>query len=68
MSKLLKYKTQFVKVELQSIEKVPKLFSDRNWIIHLNSTVTPTKNLKFDESEPVICDLMAELESETKQV
>ena len=66
MSKLLKYKPEFDKVELQSIEKAAKLFADRNGIIHLNNMVIAMKELKFDESEPVIYELMVELESETK--
>ena len=66
MSKLLKYKPEFDKVELQSIEKAAKLFADRNGIIYLNNMVIAMKELKFDESEPVIYDLMVELESETK--
>ena len=66
MSKLLKYKPEFDKVELQSIEKAAKLFADRNGIIHLNNMVIAMKELKFDESEPVIYDLMVEIDSETK--
>ena len=66
MSKLLRYKPEFDKVELQSIEKAAKLFADRNGIIHLNNMVIAMKELKFDESEPVIYDLITELEAETK--
>ena len=67
MSKLLKYSPQYSKEELQSIEKAFKLFADRNGIVHLNNMVIAMKELKLDETEPVIYDLMAELEAETKQ-
>ena len=67
MSKLMKYSPQYSKEELQSIEKAFKLFADRNGIVHLNNMVIAMKELKLDETEPVIYDLMAELEAETKQ-
>ena len=67
MSKLLKYSPQYSKEELHSIEKAFKLFADRNGIVHLNNMVIAMKELKLDETEPVIYDLMAELETETKQ-
>ena len=66
MSRVLRYNPEFDKTELQSIEKAFKLFADRNGIIHLNNMVIAMKELKFDESEPVIYELMVELESETK--
>ena len=67
MSKLMKYSPQYSKEELHSIEKAFKLFADRNGIVHLNNMVIAMKELKLDETEPVIYDLMAELEAETKQ-
>ena len=67
MSKLLKYSPQYSKEELQSIEKAFKLFADRNGIVHLNNMVIAMKELKLDETEPVIYDLIAELDAETKQ-
>ena len=67
MSKLLKYSPQYSKEELHSIEKAFKLFADRNGIVHLNNMVIAMKELKLDETEPVIYDLMVELEAETKQ-
>ena len=66
MSKLLKYKPEFTKPELASLEKAFKLFQDRNGIVNLNNMVIAMKELKFDESEPVIYDLITELEAETK--
>ena len=66
MSTLLKYKPEFDKTELHSIEKAFKLFADRNGMVNFNNMVIAMKELKFDESEPVIYDLMVELESENK--
>ena len=67
MSRVLRYKPEFSKEELLSIEKAFRLFADRNGIVHLNNMVIAMKELKFDESEPVIYDLMAELETEVKE-
>ena len=66
MSKLLKYKPEFDKTELHSLEKAFKLFADRNGIMNLNNMAIAMKELKFDESEPVVYDLMAEMETEVK--
>jgi Ca2+-binding EF-hand superfamily protein len=63
----MKYSPQYSKEELHSIEKAFKLFADRDGIVHLNNMVIAMKELKLDETEPVIYDLMAELEAETKQ-
>ena len=65
MSKL-KYKPEFSKEELHSFEKAFKLFADRNGIVNLNNMVIAMKELKFDESEPIVFDLMSELEAECK--
>ena len=64
MSRVLKYKPEFNKEELRSIEKAFNLFADRTGVVNLNNMVIAMKELKFDENEPVIYDLMAELESE----
>ena len=66
MSRVLRYNPEFDKTELQSLEKAFKLFADRNGIMNFNNMVIAMKELKFDESEPVIYDLMVELEQETK--
>ena len=66
MSRVLKYKPEFSKEELYSIEKAFKLFADRNGMINLNNMVIAMKELKFDENERIIYDLMAELESENQ--
>ena len=66
MSRVLKYKPEFSKEELHSFEKAFKLFADRNGYMNFNNMATAMKELKFDESEPVIYDLITELEAETK--
>ena len=66
MSRLLKYKPEFDKTELHSIEKAFKLFADRNGVMHLNNMLIAMKELKLDESEPIIYDLIEELDSEIK--
>ena len=66
MSRVLRYKPEFDKVELQSIQKAFKLFADKSGFLHLNNMVIAMKELKFDESEPVIYDLMAEIEAENQ--
>ena len=66
MSRVLKYKPEFSKEELHSFEKAFKLFADRNGIMNFNNMAIAMKELKFDESEPVIYDLITELEAETK--
>ena len=66
MSHVLKYKPEFSKEELHSFEKAFKLFADRNGYMNFNNMAIAMKELKFDESEPVIYELTVELESETK--
>ena len=66
MSKVLKYKQELDKTELHSFEKALKLFAERNGIMNLNNMAIAMKELKFDESEPVVYDLIIELESENK--
>ena len=66
MSRVLKYKPEYNKEELHSIEKAFKLFADRSGMINLNNMVIAMKELKFDENEPVVFDIMSEIESETK--
>ena len=66
MSRLLKTKPEFSKEELLSFQKAFKLFADRKGVMNLNNMVIAMKELKFDESEPVVYDLIAEMETETK--
>ena len=66
MSRVLKYKPEFNKEELHSIEKAFKLFADRSGMMNLNNLVIAMKELKFDENEPVVYDIVSEIESETQ--
>ena len=66
MTRVLKYKPEFDKVELQSIQKAFNLFADKSGYMNMNNMVIAMKELKLDESEPVIYDLMAELEAENQ--
>jgi Ca2+-binding EF-hand superfamily protein len=50
MSRVLRYKPEFSKEELLSLEKAFRLFADRNGIVNLNNMVIAMKELKFDES------------------
>ena len=61
MSKVLKYKPEFDKEELHSFQKAFKLFADKNGYMNFNNMVIAMKELKFDESEPVVYDLIVEL-------
>ena len=67
MSRVLKYNPEFDKEELNSLTKAFKLFADRNGIMNLNNMLIALKELKFDESEPVVYDLISELEAEIKE-
>ena len=66
MSRVLRYKPEFSKEELHSFQKAFRLFADKSGYMDFNNMVIAMKELKFDESEPVIYDLMVELESENK--
>ena len=66
MSRALRYKPEFNKEELNSITKTFKVFADRNGILDLKVLTSALKRLRFDESDPVIYDIMLELESENK--
>ena len=66
MSRVLKYSPEFNKEELNSLAKSFKLFADKSGIMNLNNMVIAMKELKFDENEPVVYDLIAEIESENK--
>ena len=66
MSRALRYKPEFNKEELNSIAKTFKVFADKNGILDLKVLASSLKRLRFDESDPVIYDLILELESENK--
>ena len=66
MSKLTKNKPEFSKEELHSFQKAFKLFADKNGYMNLNNMAIAMKELKFDESEPVVYDIISEMETEIK--
>ena len=66
MSRVLKYNPEFNKEELYSLEKAFKLFADRSGVMNLNNMVIAMKELKFDQSEPVVYDIISEIESENQ--
>ena len=66
MSKVLSYKPKFNKEELNAITKTFKVFADKDGILDLNKLVKTLKQLRFDEQEPVIYDLIYELQTENK--
>ena len=60
-----KIKPTFDKEELHSLEKAFKLFADINCYMNLNNMAVAMKELKFDESKPVVYDIIVQLESES---
>ena len=67
MSRVLKYKPEFNKEELLSLEKAFKLFADRDGTMNLNNMVIAMKELKFDQSEPVVYDIISEIEAQIEE-
>ena len=55
----------FDKEELHFLAKAFKLFADRNGYMNLNNMAVAMKELKFDESKPVVYDIIVQLESES---
>ena len=66
MSRLLKYQPELSKESLESISKTFKLFQDKNGIINCENLITALKELKYDQQEPVIYDIIDEICSANK--
>ena len=66
MSRLLKYQPELSKESLESISKTFKLFQDKNGIINCENLITSLKELKYDQQEPVIYDIIDEICSANK--
>ena len=66
MSSLLKYVPELSKETLESISKVFKLFQDKNGLIDCTNLLTALKELKYDQQEPVIFDIIEEVCSSNK--
>ena len=66
MSRLLKYQPELSKESLEAIAKTFKLFEDKNGIINCENLITALKELKYDQQEPVIFDIVDEICSSNK--
>ena len=66
MSFLLKYTPELSQESLESIYKVCKLFTDKNGRLNCENLIFALKELKFDEQEPVIFDIIDEICSDNK--
>ena len=66
MSRLLKYQPELSKESLESISKTFKLFQDKNGIINCENLLTALKELKYDQQEPVVYDIIDEICSSNK--
>ena len=67
MSTFLKYKPEISNETLESIQKTFKLFQDNNGLMNCDNLITSLKELKFDQQEPVIFDVLEEICSSNKQ-
>ncbi len=61
MTSYLKYKPQLSQDTLDSISKTFKLFQDQNGILKCENILLSLKELRFDEQEPVIFDIIEEI-------
>ena len=61
MSTFLKYKPEISNETLVSIQKTFKLFQDNNGLMNCDNLITSLKELKFDQQEPVIFDIIEEI-------
>ena len=61
MATLLKYKPELSQDTLDSVLKTFKLFQDENGKLNCDNLLTSLKDLKFDEQEPVIYDIIDEV-------
>ena len=66
MATYLKYKPQLSQDTLESVLKTFKLFQDQNGVMNCDNLMTALKELKFDEQEPVIYDIIDEICSTNK--
>ena len=66
MASVLKYKPELSKEALESILKTFKLFQDKNSIMNCENLITALKELKYDQQEPVIYDIIDEICSSNK--
>ena len=66
MSSFLKYKPQISNESLESIQKAFKLFQDDNGALKCDDLMLALQELKFDQQDPVIFDIIEEICSGNK--
>ena len=66
MSRLLKYQPELSKESLESIAKTFKLFQDKNGLMNCSNLISALKELKYEQQEPVIFDIVDEICSANK--
>ena len=66
MSRLLKYQPELSKESLESIAKTFKLFQDNNGLMNCENLISALKELKYDQQEPVVYDIIDEICSANK--
>jgi centrin-3 len=66
MSNFLKYKPQISNESLESVQKAFKLFQDDNGALKCDDLMFALQELKFDQQEPVIFDIIEEICSTNK--
>ena len=66
MSTYLKYKPQISNESLESVQKAFKLFQDDNGALKCDDLMFALQELKFDQQDPVIFDIIEEICSANK--
>ena len=66
MSTYLKYKPQISNESLESVQKAFKLFQDDNGALKCDDLMLALQELKFDQQDPVIFDIIEEICSTNK--
>ena len=69
MTSVLKYKPELSRETLDSIAKLFKLFQDKSsGLVNCENIISALKELKYDQQEPVIYDVVEEVCSSKKQL
>ena len=66
MATYLKYKPQISNGSLESVQKAFKLFQDNNGALKCDDLMFALQELKFDQQDPVIFDIIEEICSSNK--
>ena len=67
MTSVLKYKPELSRETLDSIAKLFKLFQDKSGLVNGENLISALKELKYDQQEPVIFDIVEEVCSSNKK-